>query len=53
MPAHVKSSLMGSSVSVPVRDGHLALGTWQGVYLCEHRNHAGSRKLVLTLQGET
>jgi secondary thiamine-phosphate synthase enzyme len=53
MPAHVKSSLMGSSVSVPVRDGRLALGTWQGIYLCEHRNHAGSRKLVLTLQGET
>jgi secondary thiamine-phosphate synthase enzyme len=52
MPAHVKASLMGSSVSVPVRHGNLALGTWQGIYLCEHRNHGGSRRLVLTLQGE-
>src|SRR5437016_1500614 len=40
MPAHVKASLMGSSVSIPIRDGRLALGTWQGIYLCEHRNHA-------------
>ncbi|MEQ8791267.1 MAG: secondary thiamine-phosphate synthase enzyme YjbQ [Pirellulaceae bacterium] len=53
MPAHVKSSLMGSTISVPVRDGRLAMGTWQGIYLCEHRNHGGSRRLVLTLQGET
>jgi secondary thiamine-phosphate synthase enzyme len=52
MPAHVKASLMGSSVSVPVRDGELALGTWQGIYLCEHRNHGGGRRLVLTLQGD-
>lgn len=52
MPAHVKASLMGSSVSVPVRDGRLCLGTWQGIYLCEHRNRAGGRKLVLTLHGE-
>jgi secondary thiamine-phosphate synthase enzyme len=53
MPAHVKSLLIGSSVSVPVRSGRLLLGTWQGIYLCEHRNRASSRKLVLTLQGET
>jgi len=52
MPAHVKASLMGSSVSVPVRDGRLALGTWQGIYLCEHRNRGGRRKIVLTLFGE-
>ena len=53
MPAHVKASLLGSSVTVPVRDGRLCLGTWQGIYLCEHRDHGGSRTLVLTLQGET
>lgn len=52
MPAHVKASMMGSSVSIPVSNGRLNLGTWQGIYLCEHRNHGGSRKLVLTLQGE-
>lgn len=52
MPAHVKSSMIGSSVTVPVRDGRLCLGTWQGIYLCEHRNHGGTRRLVLTLQGE-
>jgi secondary thiamine-phosphate synthase enzyme len=52
MPAHVKASLMGSSVTIPVRNGQLALGTWQGIYLCEHRNHGGGRKLVLTLWGE-
>lgn len=52
MPAHVKASLMGSSVSIPVRDGRLVLGTWQGIYLCEHRNRGGQRKLVLTLQGD-
>lgn len=52
MPAHVKSSLMGSSVSIPVTNGQLALGTWQGLYLCEHRNQGGSRRLVLTLWGE-
>ncbi len=53
MPAHVKASLMGSSVSVPVHDGRLRLGTWQGIYLCEHRDNASRRKLVLTLQGES
>ncbi|MEM6980381.1 MAG: secondary thiamine-phosphate synthase enzyme YjbQ [Planctomycetota bacterium] len=52
MPAHVKSSMMGSSVSVPVGDGRLRLGTWQGIYLCEFRNHGGPRRLVLTLQGQ-
>lgn len=52
MPAHVKASLLGSAVSIPVSDGQLALGTWQGIYLGEHRDHGGSRKLVLTLQGE-
>ena len=52
MPAHVKSVLIGSSVSIPVQDGRLCLGTWQGIYLGEHRNHADGRSLVLTLQGE-
>lgn len=52
MPAHVKASLMGASVSIPVANGRLRTGTWQGIYLCEHRDHGGSRKLVLTLQGE-
>lgn len=52
MPAHVKSSLFGASVLVPVREGRLALGTWQGIYLCEHRDHGGSRNIVLTLQGK-
>jgi secondary thiamine-phosphate synthase enzyme len=52
MPAHVKSSLLGSSLTIPIREGRLALGTWQGIYLCEHRNHASGRSLVLTLQGE-
>ena len=51
MPAHIKASLMGSSLSLPVQDGRLRLGTWQGVYLCEHRNRASGRHLVLTLQG--
>ncbi|MCL6218079.1 secondary thiamine-phosphate synthase enzyme YjbQ [Zunongwangia pacifica] len=51
MPAHIKASLMGTSVQIPVTNGKLNLGTWQGIYLCEHRNHGGSRKLVLTLMG--
>ncbi|SFC60873.1 secondary thiamine-phosphate synthase enzyme [Zunongwangia mangrovi] len=51
MPAHIKASLMGTSVQIPVTNGRLNLGTWQGIYLCEHRNHGGSRKLVLTLMG--
>ncbi|MDG1332842.1 MAG: secondary thiamine-phosphate synthase enzyme YjbQ [Crocinitomicaceae bacterium] len=49
MPAHIKSSLVGSSVSVPITNGKLNLGTWQGIYLCEFRNNGGSRKLVLTV----
>jgi len=52
MPAHVKASLLGPSLMIPVTDGRLALGTWQGIYLCEHRDSAGPRRLVLTLQGE-
>jgi secondary thiamine-phosphate synthase enzyme len=53
MPAHVKVALIGSSVSVPIEDGRLCLGMWQGIYLCEHRDQGGSRRLVLTLHGET
>jgi secondary thiamine-phosphate synthase enzyme len=52
MPAHVKASLLGPSLSLPVRDGRLALGTWQGIYLCEHRDRGGSRSLLVTLWGE-
>ena len=52
MPAHVKASLIGSAVTVPIRRGSLVLGTWQGIYLCEHRDRAGPRRLVLTAQGE-
>ncbi len=51
MPAHIKASLMGSSVQVPVSLGSLNLGTWQGIYLCEHRDRASGRKLLLTLWG--
>lgn len=52
MPAHLKASLLGSSVLIPIRNGQLALGTWQGIYLCEHRNQGGSRALVITAWGE-
>jgi len=52
MPAHIKASLLGPSLTLPVRDGRLALGTWQGIYLCEHRDRGGPRSLVLTLHGE-
>lgn len=52
MPAHIKAVLLGSSVTVPIRDGRFHLGTWQGIYLCEHRNRAQGRRLVVTLQGE-
>ena len=52
MPAHLKASILGSSVSVPIAKGKLALGTWQGIFLCEHRNHGGNRTLVVTIQGE-
>ncbi len=53
MPAHVKASLLGPQLTVPVSDGRLALGTWQGIYLCEHRDHAGSRSLLVSVWGET
>lgn len=52
MPAHIKSALLGSSLMLPIQSGRLRLGTWQGIYLCEHRNHGGSRTLIATLQGE-
>ena len=52
MPAHIKSTLIGNSLTIPISDGKLNLGTWQGIYLCEHRNHAGSRKIVVTIFGE-
>jgi secondary thiamine-phosphate synthase enzyme len=51
MPAHIKASLLGPSLTLPVADGRLGLGTWQGIYLCEHRNDGGARSLVATLQG--
>ncbi|HEU0018938.1 MAG TPA: secondary thiamine-phosphate synthase enzyme YjbQ [Thermoleophilaceae bacterium] len=51
MPAHIKASLLGPSLTIPIRDGRVVLGTWQGVYLCEHRDRGGPRKLVLTLWG--
>jgi secondary thiamine-phosphate synthase enzyme len=53
MPAHIKSSLLGPSLMIPVQGGRLALGTWQGIYLCEHRNHGGDRHVLLTLQGDS
>jgi secondary thiamine-phosphate synthase enzyme len=52
MPAHIKASSLGSSLCIPVRDGRLALGTWQGIYLGEHRQQGGARRLLITLQGE-
>jgi secondary thiamine-phosphate synthase enzyme len=52
MPAHVKASLTGSSLTIPVQEGRLALGTWQGIYLCEHRHSGGSRRLLATVFGE-
>jgi secondary thiamine-phosphate synthase enzyme len=52
MPAHVKAALLGSSLTIPIEKGHLCLGTWQGIYLCEHRNRATGRKIVLTLHGQ-
>ena len=51
MPAHLKASILGSSVDIPITNGKLNLGTWQGIYLCEHRNYGGSRKLVLSAFG--
>ena len=52
MPAHIKASLLGSSLTIPVRSGRLYLGIWQGIYLGGHKDHCGSRRMVLTLQGE-
>lgn len=52
MPAHLKGSMMGFDVNIPISDGAFNLGTWQGIYLCEHRNHGGSRRVVVTIQGE-
>jgi secondary thiamine-phosphate synthase enzyme len=52
MPAHLKSSLTGSSLVLPIADGRLALGTWQGIYLCEHRDHGGARRVVVTAVGD-
>jgi len=52
MPAHLKSSLLGASLLVPIQNGHLGLGTWQGIYLCEHRHRGGQRKLLVTLSGK-
>ena len=52
MPAHLKSSLLGCSLNIPIKAGRLNMGIWQGIYLCEHRNHAAGRRLVITLHGE-
>lgn len=52
MPAHIKSSILGNSLSIPIKNGELNIGTWQGIYLCEHRNYGGKRKLVITINGE-
>lgn len=52
MPAHLKASILGSSVTIPITNGKLNLGTWQGIYLCEHRNHASGRKVTITVFGE-
>ena len=52
MPAHAKSTLSGVSLTIPITDGHLNMGTWQGVYFCEYRNYGGARKLVATIIGE-
>ena len=53
MPAHIKASLLDSSVTIPISNGRLNLGTWQGIYLCEHRNYGGARNIVVTINGET
>ena len=52
MPAHIKAILIGPSLSIPISNGRFNLGTWQGIYLCEHRNHGGSRRVIVTLNGE-
>lgn len=53
MPAHIKNSLLGSSCTIPITKGKLNLGIWQGIYLCEHRNRGGSRRIVVTIQGQS
>ena len=53
MPAHVKASLLGASLTLPISGGRLVLGTWQGIYLCEHRDHGGPRSLIATAWGES
>ena len=52
MPAHIKSSIIGNSILIPITDGKFNLGTWQGIFLCEHRNNVGPRKLIITLNGK-
>lgn len=52
MPAHIKAALVGTDLTIPIAKGQPLLGTWQGIYLCEHRNHGGSRRVVATIQGE-
>jgi secondary thiamine-phosphate synthase enzyme len=52
MPAHIKSSILGTSLSIPITNGRFNLGTWQGIYLCEHRNRGGQRRILITIQGE-
>ncbi|HSV10605.1 MAG TPA: secondary thiamine-phosphate synthase enzyme YjbQ, partial [Hanamia sp.] len=52
MPAHLKAAILGSSVMIPIQNGRLALGTWQGIHLCEHRNHGGARNVMVTAWGE-
>jgi len=52
MPAHIKSSMLGTSLNIPITNGRFNLGTWQGIYLCEHRNHGGSRRILITIQGD-
>lgn len=53
MPAHLKTSLLGSSITIPITNGRLNLGIWQGIYLCEHRNYGSARKLIITINGES
>lgn len=53
MPAHIKASLLGNSITIPITNGRLNLGTWQGIYLCEHRNNGGARRIVVTLTGDS
>ena len=53
MPAHIKSSILGASLDIPITNGNFNLGTWQGIYLCEHRNHGGARRLIVTINGES